>query len=72
VHQADWCFPIAHSLVMHAKGIASEAQDHVVELARWLSDRPNPPTTPQGRRARLDRVEFLARWCKLAQKETRP
>lgn len=49
-HDAQ-CWTIARALSLDAKGIASEAQGHVAQLARWLREHP-APRTPQGRHAR--------------------
>ena len=66
-HDAQ-CWTISRAIAMVTKGIATETEYHVYELARRLADHPRP-STPQGRSAREARRQFLDHWVMLAQKE---
>jgi hypothetical protein len=61
------CYPVAHALVTTRRGDATEADHHIVELARWLGSHPVNPGSPQARQARQDRLTSLDRWIAKAQ-----
>ncbi len=60
------CYPVAHAIVTAGRGDATEADTHIVELARYLIDHP-APSSPQARQARRDREISLDRWIVKAQ-----